>query len=59
MNNNYLMVGGMLSLTAAIMLQRYMNAGSTVDFVIGLLFGVSIGLNLLYLYRQKRSKSNA
>ena len=48
-----LMVAGMLSLTSAILLLRYVNSGSTVDFFEGTLFGVSIGLNLLYLVKQR------
>ena len=47
------MVAGMLSLTSAILLLRYVNSGSTVDFFEGTLFGVSIGLNLLYLVKQR------
>ncbi len=53
-NNNALLVLGMLSLTAAILLHRYVNSGSMVDFLEGILFGVSIGLNLLYLARQRK-----
>ena len=58
MRSSSFLVIGMLSLTAAIMLHRYTGSNSVTDFIEGLLFGISIGTNLLFLIRQRKNNEN-
>ena len=50
-------VGG-ICLAAALLIDRFVGPGSIVDFVFGLLIGLSIVLNLIGLYRRKNSASD-
>ena len=45
-------VGG-ICLAAAILMDRFVGSGASVDFLVGLLTGLSIALNLLGLYRRR------
>lgn len=45
-------VGG-ICLAAAILMDRFVGSGASVDFLVGLLTGLSIVLNLLGLYRRR------
>lgn len=45
-------VGG-ICLAAAILMDRFVGSGTSVDFLVGLLTGLSIVLNLLGLYRRR------
>lgn len=45
-------VGG-ICLAAAILMDRFVGSGASVDFLVGLLTGFSIVLNLLGLYRRR------
>jgi hypothetical protein len=46
-------IGG-ICLAAAILMDRFVGPGASVDFLVGLLTGLSIVLNLLGLYRRGR-----
>ena len=50
-------VGG-ICLAAALLIDRFVGPGAIVDFVVGLLTGLSIVLNLIGLYRRKNSASD-
>ena len=50
-------VGG-ICLAAALLIDRFVGPGAIVDFVVGLLIGLSIVLNLIGLYRRKNSASD-
>jgi hypothetical protein len=45
-------IGG-ICLAAAILMDRFVGSGASVDFLVGLLTGLSIVLNLLGLYRRR------
>ncbi len=47
-------VGG-ICLAAALLIDRFIGPGITVDFLVGLLTGLSIALNLVGLYRRRKS----
>jgi hypothetical protein len=53
-----LLVIGMLSLTCAILLHRYVSSSSFVDFIEGLLFGISIAANLGHVVQLRRNKNS-
>ena len=55
-NDNVLIVFGMLSLTIAILLSRYVHENSYVAFMEGLLYGLSVTFNIAYLIRFRRKK---
>jgi len=46
-------IGG-ICLAAAILMDRFVGPGASVDFLVGLFTGLSIVLNLLGLYRRGR-----
>ncbi len=50
-NDNSLLVFGMLSLSTAVLLGRYVRPLPIVDFFEGLLYGISMTSNLLYFIR--------
>ena len=51
---------GMISLATGIILSRYFPASNTLDFITGVLFGLSIVLNIFYLYTGRMiRKSNS
>jgi len=50
-------VGG-ICLAAAILIDRFIGPGVPVDFLVGLLTGLAIMLNLVGLYRRRNSSSN-
>ena len=50
-------VGG-ICLAAALLIDRFVGPGAIVDFVVGLLIGSSIVLNLIGLYRRKNIASD-
>jgi hypothetical protein len=52
-----LMVIGMLFLTIGILLNRYVEATSVVDFLEGMCYGISIATNLSYFIVNRRKKS--
>jgi hypothetical protein len=58
MKNEWLIPVGVLCLAAAILSDRFllMIGGTVLDFVVGILVGVSIVLNLAGLYRMRKSK---
>jgi len=57
LKNEWLIPVGVLCLAAAILSDRFLMIGGTVlDFVVGILVGVSIVLNLVGLYRMRKSK---
>jgi hypothetical protein len=48
-------------LAIAIIIQRYFPSSDSIDFIVGLLFGISIVLNFFYIYsraKQNRSKKD-
>lgn len=47
---------GMVCLVIAIILSRYVAATKLVDFITGFLYGISIVLNLYYIYTVARNK---
>lgn len=55
-NNHYFLAVGMLSLTIAILLGRYVEPHSVVDFLEGFLYAFSVVINLAYLLRTSRRK---
>jgi uncharacterized membrane protein YjjP (DUF1212 family) len=58
MKNEWLIPVGVLCLAAAILSDRFllMIGGTVLDFVVGILAGVSIVLNFAGLYRMRKSK---
>jgi len=57
MKDEWLIPVGVLCLAAAILSDRFLTIGGAVlDFVVGILVGVSIVLNLVGLYRMRKSK---
>ena len=50
-------VGG-ICLAAALLIDRFIGSGSLVDFLVGILIGLSIILNLLGLYRRGKNSSD-
>ena len=46
-------IGG-ICLAAALLMDRFVGPGASVDFLVGLLTGLSIVLNLLGLYRSRK-----
>jgi len=50
-------VGG-ICLAAALLIDRFVGSGSLVDFLVGILIGLSIILNLLGLYRRGKNSSD-
>ena len=50
-------VGG-ICLAAALLVDRFVGSGNLVDFLVGLLIGLSIILNLVGLYRRGKNSSN-
>jgi hypothetical protein len=50
-------VGG-ICLAAAILMDRFIGPGVSVDFLVGLLTGMSIVLNLIGLYRRRNIASD-
>ena len=47
---------GMISLVIAIILTRYFKTTDLLDFISGFLFGLSIVLNLYYIYKVAANK---
>jgi uncharacterized membrane protein YjjP (DUF1212 family) len=58
MKNEWLIPVGVLCLAAAILSDRFllMIGGTVLDFVVGILAGVSIVLSFAGLYRMRKSK---
>jgi hypothetical protein len=57
MKDEWLIPVGVVCLAAAILSDRFLMIGGTVlDFVVGILVGVSIVLNLVGLYRMRKSR---
>jgi len=57
MKDEWLIPVGVVCLAAAILSDRFlMIAGTVLDFVVGILVGVSIVLNVAGLYRMRKSK---
>lgn len=50
-------VGG-ICLAAAILMDRFIGPGASVDFLVGLLTGLAIVLNLVGLYRRRNIASD-
>jgi len=50
-------VGG-ICLAAALLVDRFVGSGNLVDFLVGVLIGLSIMLNLVGLYRRGKNSSN-
>ncbi|MFW9809866.1 MAG: hypothetical protein ACFFE6_10875 [Candidatus Thorarchaeota archaeon] len=48
-------IGG-ICLATALLIDRFVGPGNLVDFLVGLLIGVSIILNLLGLYRRGKNQ---
>lgn len=55
-NREILLSVGMLSLVVAIFLRRFVGQGPVVSFVEGVLLGLSMVLNLVYLVRLRSGK---
>jgi hypothetical protein len=53
MTDDLLIPVGGICLAAAILMDRFVGSGASVDFLVGLLTGLSIVLNLLGLYRRR------
>jgi len=41
---------GMICLAIAVLMDKYMDDGTFIDFIKGVLYGLSIGLNLFYIF---------
>ncbi|NHI90413.1 MAG: hypothetical protein EAX87_12905 [Candidatus Thorarchaeota archaeon] len=52
--NGALIPFGGLCLSAALLIDRFAGTGTLVDFLVGLLTGLAIVLNLVGLYRSRR-----
>jgi len=50
-------VGG-ICLAAALLIDRFIGPGISVDFLVGILTGLSIALNLVGLYRRRNTTSD-
>jgi len=57
-NSIILMPLGMIFLTIALVLKVYASESNLTDFFIGLFIGLSIALNLYFVYRQAKSFKN-
>ena len=52
--NGALVPFGGICLSAALLIDRFAGNGTLVDFLVGLLIGLSIVLNLVGLYRSRK-----
>jgi hypothetical protein len=58
-NNHILLVPfGMIFLTIALVLKVYTSDSNNIDFLIGLFIGLSIALNVYFVYHQVKSFKN-
>lgn len=57
-NENIFLSLGMLSLTVAILIRRYLSFLSSSDFLEGFFIGLSITLNVFYLVKLRLKKRN-
>ncbi len=57
-DKNILLALGMLSLSLAIILGRYLDPSPTVDALEGLLFGISFALNIFFLLKIKKQNNS-
>ena len=55
LNNKWLMPIGCTCLAIAILADRFITGNGLVDFAVGVLAGMSIVLNLVALYRSRKS----
>ncbi len=57
-NYKLFMPVGMLSLTIALILKTYASQNDFTDFIMGIFIGLSIALNLTFVYREVKLSKN-
>ena len=48
---------GLILLAIAIVIQQYVPSSASIDFIVGLLFGLAIVLNIYYIYSKAKRSS--
>ncbi|MFW9989532.1 MAG: hypothetical protein ACFFC3_12830 [Candidatus Odinarchaeota archaeon] len=57
-NKEIMLTIGMFSFTIAILLDRFAGAGTIIDFICGLLIGISLTMNLGFLIKLKIERNS-